>query len=104
MKVSIEFDTKNPTAAVISFDGEVQGYLTRVDLKLKAKGLNYMNIERHVGNGREMKKFKEQIFKLDTDPAPKPSEVLSDIPEALEIAQIEDLPRKPNRKYYKRGE
>ena len=89
MRVSIEFDTKDPTGATISFDGEKQGYLSRVDLKLKLKGLNYMTIERYVGKGKEAKKFKEQIFRYDTNPAPTvPSDF---IPGNLELARLQRL-------------
>lgn len=97
MRVSIEFDTKDPTGATISFDGEKQGYLSRVDLKLKLKGLNYMTIERYVGKGKEAKKFKEQIFRYDTNPAPTvPSDF---IPGNLEPQTPTDEDLQPKLRY-----
>lgn len=69
MKIQIEIDTKSPVNSTISFDGVKQGFLSRIDLKLKSNGLCYMTVERQstivVEGKKQIKKTKEQIFRVN---------------------------------------
>jgi hypothetical protein len=69
MKITIEIDSKCPLNTTISFDGVKQGFLSRVDLKLKSNGLCYMTVERQspvvVEGKKQIKKTKEQVFRAN---------------------------------------
>ena len=74
MKITLEVDANNPINSTIVFDGVKQSRITRLDLKLKTSGLCYLTVERSsvvdINGKKQVKKTKEQIFKVDYNPPP----------------------------------